>query len=494
MGLPEIIIEFKTKGVTAIKRSARGIVAIVLKDDTEEGQALNIYKSVLDVDPTHFTARNYEYLKLVYEGSPAKTIVLKVATTEENLNPQLKQLNDLKWNYLVIPGITDDEKTTVAAWIKEARDDHHKTFKAVLPNCKGDHEGIINLTTDNITSTLGTAAFSTAEYCCRIAGVLAGLSLARSCSYFELTDITAADVPEDANERIDNGELVIVFDGEKYKIGRGVNSLTSFTPEHGQDFSKIKIIEGVDLYQDDIRETFESSYVGKVINDYDNKQALVAAILAYHRELEGNVLDRTFDNTAAIDVEAQETYLQSQGTDTSEMDETALAQANTGSKVFITSNVKFVDAMEGRSMSKLRGNRTLAGTWGEIWVDGELIAELSKIEVKVSANREDVQLDIDVDSKMTGIKGEFTLTIKKAYTRYNKVLESWKKGVDLRSQIITKLADPDATNGQQERYSIDNCWYNDLPLVNYEKGGLIEEEATGGFTPSDMVNLDAISA
>ena len=39
MGLPEIIIEFKTKGVTAIKRSARGIVAIVLKDDTEEGQA-----------------------------------------------------------------------------------------------------------------------------------------------------------------------------------------------------------------------------------------------------------------------------------------------------------------------------------------------------------------------------------------------------------------------------------------------------------------------
>ena len=76
-------------------------------------------------------------------------------------------------------------------------------------------------------------------------------------------------------------------------------------------------------------------------------------------------------------------------------------------------------------MSKLRGNRTLTGTWGEIWVDGELIAELSKVEVKVSANREDVQLDIDVDSKMTGIKGEFTLTIKKAYTRYNKVLESW---------------------------------------------------------------------
>ena len=346
MGLPEIVIEFRTKGVTAVKRSARGIVAVILKDDTEEGQALNVYKSVLDVDPTHFTARNYEYLKLVYEGSPSKTIVVKAGSSAESLSPQLKLLNNLKWNYLVIPGMTDEEKATVSAWIKEARDDHHKTFKAVLPNCKGDHEGIINLTTGNITSTLGTTAFSAAEYCCRIAGVLAGLSLARSCTYYELTDITAADVPEDADARIDNGELVIVFDGEKYKIGRGVNSLTTFTPEHGKDFSKIKIMEGVDLYQDDVRETFESAYVGKVINDYDNKQAFVAAILAYHRELGGDVLDKTFDNTAAIDAEDQEAYLQSEGSDTSGMDETAIAQANTGSKVFIASNVKFVDAME----------------------------------------------------------------------------------------------------------------------------------------------------
>ena len=35
-------------------------------------------------------------------------------------------------------------------------------------------------------------------------------------------------------------------------------------------------------------------------------------------------------------------------------------------------------------MSKLRGNRTLTGTWGEIWVDGELIAdELAKEQVPV---------------------------------------------------------------------------------------------------------------
>lgn len=144
-------------------------------------------------------------------------------------------------------------------------------------------------------------------------------------------------------------------------------------------------------------------------------------------------------------------------------------------------------------MSKLKGNRTLSGTYGEVWVDGEKIWEFSKIEAKVTANREDVQLDLDVDSKITGLKGEFTLTLKKVYSHYNAVFESWKKGVDQRSQIITKLADPDAAGGQQERYSIDNCWFNELPLVNMEKGGIIEEEVSGGFTPTDMINLDQIA-
>ena len=348
--MPEINIIFKTKGLTAIQRSERGIVAVILKDDTEGGQPVSIYKSILDVDFSQFTQRNYEYLKLLYEGGPYKVIVVKVPTTTESLSPWLKKLRDLKWNYLTVPGITDDEKTLVSAWIKEEREKDRKTFKAVLPECAADHEGIINLTTGNIKSTLGGEAFSTAEYCARIAGVLAGLSLARSSTYFVLSDIVGADVPDDPDERIDKGELVIVFDSEKYKIGRGVNSLTTFTPEHGEEFSKIKIMEGVDLYQDDIRSTFEDAYVGKVINDYDNKLAFVAAIRAYQKSLEGNVLDRSFDNTAAVDIEEQRRYIESKGINTTDMSDIDIAKYNTGSKVFISSNVKFVDAMEDLSL------------------------------------------------------------------------------------------------------------------------------------------------
>lgn len=143
-------------------------------------------------------------------------------------------------------------------------------------------------------------------------------------------------------------------------------------------------------------------------------------------------------------------------------------------------------------MDKVRGNRTLSGTWGEVWINGDKVFELSKIEMKTSTNREDVQIGIDVDSKLTGLKGEFTLTTRKVFSRWTEHALELQKGIDKRIQIVCKLADPDATGGQIERYSFDNCWLNDIPIINYEIGAIIEEEITGGFTPSDLINLDKI--
>ena len=278
LGLPSFSMIFSGKAVSAIERSARGIVAMILTDGTEGGKDLNIYKKVDEVDFQNWTEQNYNYLKLVFAGAPSTVITIRRAENAEGYNAELKKLKDLKWNYLTIPGLGSTDTTTISAWIKQYRDDERKTFKAVLAHCKGDHEGIINLTTENISTTITGAKHTAAEYCARIAGVLAGLSLARSSTYYVLDDISEAETPDDPDDRINAGELVIVFDGRKYKIGRGVNSLVSFTTEKTEDVRFIKIVEGMDLYMDDIRETYEESYVGKIINDYDGKQMLVAAI------------------------------------------------------------------------------------------------------------------------------------------------------------------------------------------------------------------------
>ena len=237
LGLPNFNFIFQSKGISAIERSARGIVAVILNDDTE-GEEQNVYNKVDDVDFTQWTEDNYNYLKLIYEGAPSKVIAMRVATNVESYNAVLKKLKDLKWNYLCIPGIKAADTTMIGAWIKQYRNDEKKTFKVILPHYAGDHEGIINFTTENITSSVTGKKHTAAEYCARIAGILAGLSLSRSSTFYVLNDVSSAEVPDDPNERIDAGELILTFDGSQYKIGRGVNSLTSLLPPKRKIFGR----------------------------------------------------------------------------------------------------------------------------------------------------------------------------------------------------------------------------------------------------------------
>ena len=139
----------------------------------------------------------------------------------------------------------------------------------------------------------------------------------------------------------------------------------------------------------------------------------------------------------------------------------------------------------------IRGNRTLSGTWAQVWWNGFKVLEVSKITAKVTVNREDVQLGLDVDSKITGWKGEGTISMIKAFTRFEDVRQEIARGHDPRGTIITKLKDPDATGGQTERYQIGNVAMSEFGF-EYEKGAVVKQEVPFSFTPSDMINLDAV--
>ena len=343
MGLPQINIEFDAKAQSALVRSERGVVAVVLKDDTEGAEPFKIYNNLADVDFSKMNESNYNYMKLIFEGSPYTVLAVTISSTEEKIEDALKTLKNYKWNYLTVPSCDAEQATVISSFIKEQRN-NKKKFKAVLASVSADDQGIINFTTNNIISTIVEGkTLTTAEYCCRIAGIVAGLSLERSLTYYELTDIVSCDIIDDPNKAIDDGELIIIFDGEKYKIARGVNSCTSTTRD---DLKKIKIIEGMDLFHDDVKSVFEDSYVGKVTNSYDHKQLLVAAILSYIETLKGTVLDPDGENTCTISVAKNKAYLELMGINTDEMDETAILSANTGSNVFLEGKLHFLDAME----------------------------------------------------------------------------------------------------------------------------------------------------
>lgn len=360
-GLPQVIINFRTKATTAIKRSARGIVAMILHNESADEIKNYVIRDVSDIPESGLTPENVDLIKKCLLGTPLRILVYTIPLTSVDgaKNTQanvLKILASIKWNWLCAPTATTQEQQDLASWIKVQRINKRKTFKAVLSDQAADNEGIVNFCTNNIkvqtdTDSSGKAVYTTytaLQYTARIAGILAGLALDRSATYFKLTEVESVEVYEDIDTLIDKGELLLLDeqDGDGVKIARACNSLVTFTTDKGEDYRYIKIIEALDMMTDDIRDTFKKYYVGKYINDYDHKMLFIAAIKVYFEGIKGNVLDKDWDNTVDIDEEFQSNYAKLHGDDPTQMSKMQIRQYNTGTKLALTGNVKPVNAME----------------------------------------------------------------------------------------------------------------------------------------------------
>ena len=350
MGLPEIKITFQRKASAAIRQGSRGLVAVVLDDATKD-QFLTPYTRWQEVAEEDWAEESLQALKLVFKGSPQRVVAVRLLKEEEaaDLKGTLDEILPLNMDYLVYPGFTAADRETVKNFIATAYLDGKKV-KAVLPDYDADDPHIINFTTPSVTAKWPEeeepVEYTGAQYCCRIAGILAGLPLMQSCTYYELTEVVDAELAADPDTEIDAGRLIIVFDGEKYKLGRGVTSLVTVTESMPEDLKKIKIMEGMDVIRYDIYSTFEDVYVGKVANSYDNKQIFVGAVNNYFRQMYGSVLDGNEENYVQVSAEGNRKYLEGNGVDTSEMTDQELLEANTGSHLFLEGECRFLDAME----------------------------------------------------------------------------------------------------------------------------------------------------
>ena len=344
MGLPNIIINFKSTAATAIQRGERGIVCVLLVDGGLNETTVTKIEAVTDIDDLTLTTDEKNYLKRGWLGgiNPIKYMQLILADT---LAHGLNAAQTIKFDFLVgAPNLSSADATTISTAIKSMRSNGIKV-KAVLPNITADDEGIINFTTNNIVC--GADTFTTAEFCSRIAGLLAGTPLQQSATFYRLSDVD--DVPKKTKAELDTainaGKFEIFHDGEKVKVARAVNSLTTIGTGKSADWKSIKIIDIMDLIYMDIKRTCEDYYVGRYPNNYDNKCILITAIQAY---LEGLRADELLDTDihTEIDLESQTNYLRGIGVDVDDMTEQEIKEANTSTYVWILATYHILNAIE----------------------------------------------------------------------------------------------------------------------------------------------------
>ena len=402
LGTPKINVTFRELGITAIGRGDKGTVAIIIR---EAGYDTKLSLSQASDIPTDISKVNQDYISrafLGYTNPPKKVIVcpfgvmetdtsgtgggsetgsgpaeeldpvdeefsvkprigemVSLAATAEAENAEtesaaetatladaLSYMATQNFDYIVGPhDCTSEEAALIASWVKSQRTNNGAKYKAVLPNTAADHSAIVNFTSEGMTD--GSVIYTTAAYCSRIAGLLAGMPMRISATYAplpELTDVTRLE-KEAQDEAVNRGELILVWDGRKVKVSRAVTSFVTTQEGMLDSFKKIKIVEIMDLIRTDIVQTAEDSYIGKYSNSYDNKLLLITAIRGYFEGLRIDGLVKE-GYTVEIDVERQRAYLQSSGMDVDEMSTQEIKEADTGSHVFLLVKCKILDAIE----------------------------------------------------------------------------------------------------------------------------------------------------
>lgn len=357
MGLPDIVIEFSKKAVTAIKSGTLGVVGIILKDDKNKGAMVLRGVDEIPSGDSAFSTANTAYIERAFKGAPSKVIIYTLPKDAEDYKEAFKYFSTVKVNYLCgAPDISKAEAEAFSTWIKGVRKNSIRRPVAILPDIKADDKAVISFKVANLTATdkieVEEEQFTEAEYCSRIAGLIAGLDLRVSSTFKPLSEVTMIPIADDeeVGALVDAGYLTLYNDGERVVIARGVNSLTTVSEVDTEDLKKIKILAIQDLIETDIYSTINQSYIGNYSNSYDNKCLLITAIKGYLRGLEategGKGYLKADSSTIEINVSKQKQYLESIGVDTSDMDEQAIKEANTGSYVFLKGTISILDAIE----------------------------------------------------------------------------------------------------------------------------------------------------
>lgn len=357
IGLPTFEIDFIQKAVTAITRSERGIACIVVYDDTVEKAGYATYKYAADVPKSNFTEENYNAIQKCWLVPVNKVIVVHVPTAAEF--PAVQAILE-KLNYNYVCAVKNEAQAPLVAYIiSKNKQSKGKKYVAVVENVTTvDSKYVINIKGDWVHEVGAKDNTQMVNYLPRMTSILANLPLNRSITYYELEDLDKVDdsyltIENDADSWVNKGWLLLLNDEDGVLVGRGVNTLTTFTNTDTEDMRKIIIMEALNLIIEDIYKVFKANYVGKYKNYLDNQYLFISAINTYFRNL-GNeeVLDPEFNNLAGIDVETQRNaWLGIGKTAAADWDEDTVKKMTFKSYVFLAGDIKVLDAVEDLKFS-----------------------------------------------------------------------------------------------------------------------------------------------
>lgn len=137
-----------------------------------------------------------------------------------------------------------------------------------------------------------------------------------------------------------------------------------------------------------------------------------------------------------------------------------------------------------------RPEQVVNGTWGEIWIDGEYMAEVIAFKAEVDIGYADVNMTrkLAKAKKMIEYEGKGEVKLNKVTSKMSKkVSDNLKQGKQTVCTIMSKLDDPDSIGA--ERVVVKDATFEKLTLADWEAKKNGEETLPFSFTDWDFLDL-----
>ena len=339
-----INIILKALANSSVSRSTRGIVMLAIKDaNVTKYKEYNSYKQVEE----EYEDKNLKLIDKAFNKYGVKH--LKVVTYQNDVAEALAKINNVKFNYMAAPEVTEStDKENIIAFIKTQRDQQNILVHAVLKDvANANHEGIISFKNNEVF--VGEEHFTGDEFCFDIACTIATTSSEESITNKIAVGVTSVDEIVDRKTTTEEGNIFLYYDFDLDAViySDAVNTLTKLNKDQAEILKKIRVNEIFDQIRDDIKVSFKKSYRGKYSNSYNDKLLIRDAYNTYFKSLEKTgQLNADMESRCELDLEGIEKYLNDKGISTAELSKEEILRHDTGNKLFLKGRLYVLDTIE----------------------------------------------------------------------------------------------------------------------------------------------------
>ncbi|HJA46012.1 MAG TPA: phage tail tube protein [Candidatus Phascolarctobacterium stercoravium] len=141
-------------------------------------------------------------------------------------------------------------------------------------------------------------------------------------------------------------------------------------------------------------------------------------------------------------------------------------------------------------MDNFTASQVMSGTQGEVWIDGQYMAEVTGFKAEIKLLKEEVNQvkRMFKQYKVVGCEGTGNVKLNHVSSFFIQLMaDNIKNARQTVCTIVVKLDDPDAVGA--ERISITDATFDKLTLMDWEAKKLTSDDYDFTFTDFDILDV-----